>query len=118
MFAKMKIRKLVIKDHSNSLNLNLLKSSLWDAKLFPDAIAEKNKMYPVRNMAALMGLGGMPNYSGQNSYPNTQKSTHQTDPNNYQNRGRNMAYNTQPFRDHHQGGVKLPNKPQSKSDNM
>ena len=119
MFAKMKIRKIVLKDHhNNSIQLSLLRSTLWDAKLFPDNITERNKEHPVKNMTKLMGLGEMSTNSGQNYYRNTHKNNHHIDTNNYHNRMRNQAQNNQTFRDLRQGGLPdYANKTQSKPNN-
>ena len=105
MMAKMRIRKLVLQDQSNSIQLSLLRSSLWDAKLFPDSVTTMNKLNPVKNMTQLMGLGGMSTSSGQHYHRNTQRSNLHVDRSNYYNRSRAPTHNNQTFRDFNQGGA-------------
>ena len=53
----MNLRKAILKDHKHSNNLRLLRSSLWDADLFPKTVCDNILERPGYNMAPLLGLG-------------------------------------------------------------
>ena len=105
-YAKMKVRKSVLKDHTNSNNLVLLKSSMWDENLFPKKVTDDLLEHAGRNMAPLLGLGGA-NSSGNNNYrytlPNRNYSINRK---NQYNRpqGQYEAQN-HTFRETNQGGA-------------
>ena len=112
MIAKMRVRKAVLKNHSHSNNLKLLRSSLWDEHLFPKSITDELLDHAGRNMAPLLGLD-VATSSKSNNYPsNTSKKSYHFDRNNQFNRANN-PYQTQnqtfrenqTFRDQSQGGA-------------
>ena len=75
-YAKMKVRKAVLKDHTHSNNLRLLRSSLWCDNLFPDSVVTEIRTHGGKNMATLLGFN---NNSGgyNNSYSNFQRKPSQ-----------------------------------------
>ena len=104
--AKMKVRKQVFKNHTNSNILRLLRSSLWDENLFPKSVTDDLVKHGGRNMAPLLGLGGAPFANINNLNYNFPRKNPQINTINQFNRYRNRNQTgNQTFRDQYKGGI-------------
>ena len=118
MIAKMKIRKTVLKDHTQSNNLKLLRSSLWDENLFPSSVTNELLTQPGKNMAPLLGLDvATSSKNNKVQFKKPKKSFHFDTNNHYQSGNKQFqTQNLQTFREQGPGGAqKQQHNPQRRS---
>ena len=116
MITKMKIRKAVLKDHTQSNNLKLLRSSLWDENLFPSSVTNELLNQPGKNMAPLLGLDVATSSKNTKFQFKKPKKSFQFDTNTqYQSGNKQFQTQNQFFREQGTGGAqKQQHNPQKK----